>query len=126
MVARVLRRIRVRPLFLWLHRWTGLAIAVFLALAGLSGSVLVYLHQLDAALNPDLFHVAWQGEVLPPDELIARIERTDPRITVSKVPLRVAPGESAMLSVRAKFDRPPAGGLMSNTIRCSPIRRRGE
>ncbi len=35
-----------------LHRWFGLAIALFLFVAGLTGAVIAWDHELDAALNP--------------------------------------------------------------------------
>lgn len=41
-----------------LHRWAGLATALFLAAAGLTGSVLAFKNELEALLNPQLFQVA--------------------------------------------------------------------
>jgi uncharacterized iron-regulated membrane protein len=38
-----------------LHRWFGLAIALFLFVAGLTGAVIAWDHELDAALNPVFF-----------------------------------------------------------------------
>ena len=52
---RTLRR-ALRPSALWLHRWLGLTLGLLIVLAGLSGSLLVYNHELDGALNPELFH----------------------------------------------------------------------
>lgn len=46
----------VRDILLLCHRYTGLCIAVFLIVAGLTGSVLVFHQELDAKLNPELFH----------------------------------------------------------------------
>ena len=39
-----------------LHRWLGLTLGLLLVLAGLSGSLLVFNHEIDGALNPQLFH----------------------------------------------------------------------
>jgi len=44
-----------RQHWVWLHRWLGLVLAGFLALAGLTGALLVWNQELDAALNPRLF-----------------------------------------------------------------------
>lgn len=51
------RRLRVRAAAIVLHRWVGLALAVFLLLAGLTGSVLAFYRELDGVLNPELFEV---------------------------------------------------------------------
>lgn len=45
----------VRTTLVRLHRWAGLAMAGFLVLAGLTGSVLAWNGELDAWLNPGLF-----------------------------------------------------------------------
>lgn len=52
---RVLKAHQGRKLALWLHRYVGLFIAVFLLLAGVTGSIITYYHELDAALNPRLY-----------------------------------------------------------------------
>jgi uncharacterized iron-regulated membrane protein len=47
---------QMRPVFVLLHRWFGLAVAVFLFVSGLTGAVISWDHELDAWLNPQLFH----------------------------------------------------------------------
>jgi sulfite reductase (NADPH) flavoprotein alpha-component len=54
-VPRSARR-ALRPAAVWLHRWLGLTLGLLIVLAGLSGSLLVFNHELDEALNPELFH----------------------------------------------------------------------
>jgi uncharacterized iron-regulated membrane protein len=60
-----------RSLCLWIHRYVGLSVAVFLVIAGLTGSVLVFYHELDAALNPQLFR-APPAEAQTMDPLLVR------------------------------------------------------
>jgi len=43
---------------LWVHRYVGLSMTVFLVVAGLTGSLLAFYHELDELLNPGLFHVS--------------------------------------------------------------------
>lgn len=50
--ALALRRVAVL-----LHRYVGLAIALFLTFAGLTGSILAFQEELDQALNPELFFI---------------------------------------------------------------------
>lgn len=47
----------LRAVALWLHRYVGLLLTVFLLVAGLTGSLLVFYHELDATLNPELMRV---------------------------------------------------------------------
>ncbi|MEQ9209388.1 MAG: PepSY-associated TM helix domain-containing protein, partial [Pseudomonadales bacterium] len=44
-----------------LHRWFGLFIAVFLFISGLTGAIISWDHELDEALNPELYKSEWQG-----------------------------------------------------------------
>ncbi|MGH8532637.1 MAG: PepSY domain-containing protein [Gammaproteobacteria bacterium] len=50
----------MRRLFLRLHRYAGLAIAFFLVVVGLTGSVLAFYEELERWLNPQLFTVGGQ------------------------------------------------------------------
>lgn len=93
-----------------LHRYMGLATAGFLLIAGLTGSVLAFQHELDAWLNPALFQSAGQGQPMPAAQLIETIERENPRLRVVFTPLNVLAGESAHLTVRARLD--PATGKL--------------
>ena len=45
------------PAVVRLHRYAGLATALFLLVAGLSGALLAFNHELDAALNPAMLRV---------------------------------------------------------------------
>ena len=70
----------MRDLFARLHRYAGLFMAGFLFLAGLTGAVISFNHELDEWLNPQLFRVHSQGEPLSPLQLAERIEAADPRV----------------------------------------------
>src|SRR5690606_20643825 len=45
----------MRSILVLLHRYLGLATAVFLALAGITGSILAFHHELDEWLNPQFY-----------------------------------------------------------------------
>jgi len=51
----------IRRFFLWLHRVTGLAIAAFVIVVGLTGSVLAFRDDIDRWLNPQLFSTPEPG-----------------------------------------------------------------
>jgi len=67
-----------RSICVWLHRWTGLFMALFLIVAGLTGSVLVFSEELDEWLNPELYSVEPRQQMLTPDEIIAVVEKLAP------------------------------------------------
>lgn len=94
----------LRHAWVLLHRYSGLLCAVFLAIAGLTGSIIAFAPELDAWLNPELFRSTAQGDPLSPSELAARIERADQRVRVVGIPLDVQPGRSAVLFIAARLD----------------------
>jgi len=89
-----------------LHRWCGLFIAGFLFVAGLTGAVIAWDHEIDEWVNPGLFQAASGAtdSPLPPLELARRAEADDPRLRVSFLPLALEPGHTAMLGVAARID----------------------
>ncbi|MGZ8227929.1 MAG: PepSY domain-containing protein, partial [Methylococcaceae bacterium] len=78
-----------------MHLWLGLGFGLFLAVIGLTGSVLVFWHELDTAINPDLYQAApVNGAPCKTlDEIIAAAESAAPK------------GWSSVW-----FDAPEAGG----------------
>jgi len=100
----------VRGLLVLIHRWAGLFIAVFLFIAGLTGAVISWDHELDEWLNPDLFEATQTGAPLPPLELVSRFEAMDHRARVTSFPLSFEEGKTAELFVEPRID-PTTGKL---------------
>lgn len=98
---------RVRPILVLAHRYVGLATALFLFIAGLSGSVLAFMREVDEALNPHAYRVDTRGAPLGPDALAAGIAKTDPRIAVIYMTLEQEPGRSGLVVAEG---RDPATG----------------
>jgi uncharacterized iron-regulated membrane protein len=98
----------LRPLFVIWHRWFGLAAAIFLFISGATGALISWDHELDALLNPSLFHAKTQAAALPGTELASRIERQDPRMRVTYLLTAVEPGHTSLMSVEGRID--PATG----------------
>lgn len=93
--APVARRSVLRAVLLPVHRWVGLAIAVFLVVAGLTGTALAWYHELDAACAPHLHAAARAGEPLPPSALRARLAEGLPGHQIHGLPLHAPPGAAA-------------------------------
>ena len=87
-----------------MHRWLGLGVAGFLLVAGLTGAIISWDHEIDEWLNPALFEARTAGESRAPLELAAAAERADPRVQVTFLPLTVAPGHALLLGVEARPD----------------------
>src|SRR5262245_34390206 len=88
-----------------LHRVVGLVIAAFLFIAGFTGALIAWDHELDGLLNPDLYDHPLRGqEALPPLELAKRLEQQDPRLFVSYLPLSHEPDHAFQMSVQPHQD----------------------
>ena len=98
----------MRHILVLLHRYIGLATALFLFLAGITGSVLAFHHELDEWLNPEFYHTASQGEVLPPGTLVDLIEQANPRMQVWYMEFPDEPGHAALMALVPRND--PATG----------------
>jgi uncharacterized iron-regulated membrane protein len=94
----------VRRIFVWLHRWVGLAMAAFLIVVGLTGSLLAFYHELERA---QLFAASRPG--VPPLDLATLAERAEalvPRGQVSEVSV-TAPDQIVLrMSRREETDAP--------------------
>ncbi|MBR8061129.1 PepSY-associated TM helix domain-containing protein [Burkholderia dolosa] len=94
----------LRPLLVRLHRWFGLAIALFLFVAGTTGALIAWDHELDAALNPDFYVARSDAPPLEPLALADRIEAADPRVQVTYLPLAVEPAHTLQIGVMPRAD----------------------
>lgn len=117
----------MRRTFVLLHRWIGLFTAVFLFIAGVTGAVISWDHELDEWLNPDLFQArSGRGgavEPLPAPALAERVESADARVHVRYLPLSVEPGEAVLMFVEPRLD-PTTGKpfeLGFNQIAIDPV-----
>ncbi|MGC2041284.1 PepSY-associated TM helix domain-containing protein, partial [Paraburkholderia caledonica] len=87
-----------------LHRWFGVATALFLFVAGLTGAIIAWDHELDAALNPSFFKARTEGPALSGLELARRVEAADPRLQVTYLPLAAEPGHTLQMMVLPRTD----------------------
>lgn len=100
-------RFSLRPGLVWAHRILGLSTALFLAVAGLTGTVLAFHEELDQLLNPSAYRATAEGTPLPPDELARRIEAGDPDRVVWYMALEPS-GHAANAAAMGRID--PATG----------------
>jgi uncharacterized iron-regulated membrane protein len=68
-----------RRICLVVHRYTGLVLGIVTALIGLSGTILVFERELDAAMAPALFHVAAPGrDFVAASQIVAAAQAAAP------------------------------------------------
>ena len=95
----------MRVFWTTVHRWAGLTVALFLIVAGLTGAVTSWDHELDEWLNADIMHAPGRGPLRDPMELAAAVEAADPRAQVSYISLGLEEGHAASFLVRPLTDR---------------------
>jgi uncharacterized iron-regulated membrane protein len=98
----------MRSALLVVHRWFGLATAGFLFVAGLTGALISWDHELDAALNPRFYAAPAAPGVDAAGALrLAReLEAAEPALRVTYLPLGAGPGEALQFSVAARSGDP--------------------
>lgn len=65
----------MRPVLIFFHRYVGLAMAGFLAIAGLTGAPLAFFEEIDGWLNPAFYTAPAQGEPLDLASLVRRADQ---------------------------------------------------
>lgn len=106
-----------------LHRWAGLLLAVFLFIAGLTGAIISWDHELDEWLNPHLFKRQSEGEPVSPFILADQLEASDPKLLITWLPLSLESDENLGLGVTGRLD-PTTGkafDLPFNQIALDPV-----
>jgi len=74
---------RIHRYLIWQHRWTGLLMAVFLAVVGITGSLLVYTPEIERVINPQFFAKLRPGiPQLSLSEIAERVESQAPQVRV--------------------------------------------
>lgn len=77
---------KIRPFWVLVHRYTGLAMTIFLVVVGLTGSLLAFYKELDSAFNPHLYVSATGRTPLAFDALIDNADKyIEPQATVQSL-----------------------------------------
>jgi len=90
----------IRQGCLWLHRYTGLLIAAFLFIAGITGALLAFHDELDDAFNHQLAQVEMQdAPMLIITALHDKVMTAYPNDSFSSLPTHIDAGKSAVFAV---------------------------
>ena len=103
---------RGRQLWVIMHRWAGLTIALFLAVAGVTGALLAFADELEPLAAPAVFRVsppAPGAKPLDPFDLRERVLARYPGAVISRLPLKAEEHRSMRLGLQR---RDPATGML--------------
>jgi len=113
----------MRAFLVVVHRWLGLSTALFLIVAGLTGAVISWDHEIDEWLNADIMRTHARGSLRNPLELAAAVHAFDTRAEVSYMTLGLEAGHAALFLVRPRIN--PATGqrfvLDYDTVYVDPV-----
>jgi len=105
----------VRKALVALHRWLGLTAGAFLLILGLTGCLLVFSNEIDAALNPKLLKVTPQQQRRSLEDIVRAAERAPADRGVIAIRLADAPDrphQVSMSSGRVVFVDPYTARVM--------------
>lgn len=95
----------MRRTFVLLHRWFGLATAIFLFLAGFTGAIIAWDHELDEVINPEFYRANNAVHPWTSTDAIAvaeSVEAARPELRVRYLPLGLEPGHALSLFVEPR------------------------
>ncbi|MDP9900702.1 PepSY-associated TM helix domain-containing protein [Variovorax ginsengisoli] len=101
-----------------LHRWLGLAMAGFLLITALTGSLLAWNDELEAWLAPELFVASPSGPPIDPLVLREAVLRAHPEAQAPYQPLAMDPGRTVVFFLVPR--RNPATGV-APTLRANQV-----
>jgi uncharacterized iron-regulated membrane protein len=111
----------LRAMALWVHRYVGLATAAFLAVAGVTGTVLVFAEELDSAINSTIMRVDAEGQAAEPFEVARRVQAIQPNEPAWEVNFAARPGHAVEVwhevsedRYRQRFVNPYTGAILGD------------
>jgi uncharacterized iron-regulated membrane protein len=106
-----------RGVLLKVHFWLGLAAAIFLAILGLTGSVMAFENDYDHWLHPELFYVKASARALPEQVLIRVVEQRFAPARVASVQVFPKPNLARVIQTtdrRSVFVNPYDGSVLGS------------
>ena len=104
----------MRKVLFNLHLYGALFVGVFIVIVGVTGSIMAFEEDIDHLLNPRLFRVQPQGQMLPPSALFAAAAKIAPGKKIGYLRLPQSDHESAVFPMQGKsaFLNPYTGELL--------------
>jgi len=96
---------KLRKSALILHRVVGVMVGLLLIVIGLTGSALVFWHEIDESLNPQLMHVVPQGDRISPDAILKPVQTSYPSLKLDSIDLPQKPDATYKVWLKSKDDK---------------------
>lgn len=112
-----------RQFYVLMHRYVGLVMAIFLVIIGLTGSVIAFMSELDAFVNPHLMKVERQNAaLLSPVLLREKIAKQYSEASINRIPLSIKNDEAVIFSleVRSKSSETKPAELENDEVFINP------
>ncbi|MDP3608382.1 MAG: PepSY-associated TM helix domain-containing protein [Methylophilus sp.] len=97
----------IRQYWVLMHRYVGLSMAVFLVVAGVTGSIITFYRPLDRAINPDLYKIKpanIEGKAIDPVVLREQLQAKYPTIQIGWVPLQPVDHDAVIYTAEPKIN----------------------
>ena len=92
--------VKIRQVCFWIHRYSGLTMALFLFIAGITGALLAFHEELDDWFNHKLVYVEIENRPqLPISTLHDKVIKTYPKYKFSSMPVTLQPDKSVVFEV---------------------------
>jgi uncharacterized iron-regulated membrane protein len=116
----------MRRILTTLHRVLGLYTAGFLLMAGLTGALIAWDHELDGLINPRFYHATQSAPAVDMPRAFAladQLEKRDPRLEVTYLPLTTDADDALLVGVGPRLD-PKTGRAFElgfNQVALNPV-----
>lgn len=111
--AEAMMQIERRQFWTAVHRYSGLTMLAFLAVAAATGCLLCFAKPLDAWLNPELFRPSGSA-LVDPVQAVARLEHDRPDLVAIDFSVHAEPGRNLTVVVEPSPGGPPLGVMQQS------------
>ena len=116
------RTVWLRKAVFQVHMWSGICLGLYVFMASVTGSILVYSNELYMAATPDPIIVTESGARLTEEQLKEAVQRAYPGFTIRSVRREQNPRQAITISLRAGTDtrnrlfNPYTGGDLGDSV----------
>jgi uncharacterized iron-regulated membrane protein len=96
---------KVRQIAFKLHRYVGMMVGIILTIVGLTGSFLVFGHEIDHLRNLPLMEVVPQGDRVSIDSILEPVKKAYPNLKLSSIDLPRKPEETYKVGMASPDDK---------------------
>lgn len=96
----------VRPIWLSIHKWIGLILGFWIVFQGLTGAILVYKLEIQAALNPQLYRTGMPGGQVDYDRMVEAVTSGFPDYRIAYLERDALASDESFRFVMARAGQP--------------------